>query len=197
MKTLATAAGLLALIAIAPGDDIELAIDRPPVPVTVYKHPTLDTTTTTELPVPVRSVQITANVIWADEQREPAPASPRVPADAHCPDYWTIALGAGWPGELLPIVDEIMFRESSCRPTVVSHTNDYGLMQLNWEAHGARFERLGFSQDALLHPAANLALAHYLYEMHEGLDEFRCGFSPWYMSTPDRVGHWCELKEAL
>lgn len=197
MKTLATAAGLLALIAIAPGDDIELAIDRPPVPVTVYKHPTLDTTTTTAVPTPVRSVQITADVIWADEQREPAPSSPRVPADAHCPDYWTIALGAGWPGELLPIVDEIMFRESSCRPTVVSHTNDYGLMQLNWEAHGARFERLGFSQDALLHPAANLALAHYLYEMHEGLDEFRCGFSPWYMSTPDRVSHWCELKEAL
>ena len=68
-------------------NDADLAQDRPPVPVTVYQHPTLDTTTTTVIPTPVRSVEITAEVVWADEQREPAPPTTIPQMMTRCPEW--------------------------------------------------------------------------------------------------------------
>ena len=73
LKQIALSGACLAGLAIMPGDDIELAQDTPPIPVTVYQHPTLDTTTTTAAPEPVRTVKITAQVVWADDRRQPTP----------------------------------------------------------------------------------------------------------------------------
>lgn len=167
-----------------------------PIPSTVYRpaevfaapsvDPTSSTTstavevvTTTSLvvPTPVSSMEIG----WS------------VPADALCGDWWVSAVAAGWEPRLLPVLDEILWRESRCKPAAVSSTNDYGLLQLNWTAHGARYERAGLTRDDLLDPVLNLALGWDLFQLHEEADEFWCGFSPWYMSVPDRVDHWCQL----
>ena len=129
---------LLGGLAIMPGDDIELAQDRPPAPVTVYQHPELDTTTTTVVPEPVRSVKITAQVVWADDRRQPTPPPTTIELLGimhHCPQWEAEAIRQGWPIDQLDRLDHVMWRESRCDPD--AHNTDdpgsgsYGLLQLN------------------------------------------------------------------
>ena len=167
-----------------------------PIPSTVYQaaepefaapaRPATSTTTSTAVavtsvpevvPTPIRSMEVG----WS------------VPDDALCGDWWVTAVAAGWEPRLLSVLDEIMWRESRCRSDAVSSTNDYGLLQLNWTAHGDRYEQAGWTRADLLDPVLNLALGWDLFVAHEEASEFWCGFSPWYMSVPDRVDHWCQL----
>lgn len=140
MKAFALFVTLLGALAIMPGDDIEFARDTPPIPVTVYQHPDLDPTTTTEpeVPEPVRSVEITAQVVWADDRREPTPPPAPVPQMMErCPEWQAEALAQGWPSDpkLLAKLDRVIYRESRCDPT--QHNPDdpmggsHGLMQIN------------------------------------------------------------------
>ncbi len=179
---------LLGGLAIMPGDDIELAQDTPPIPVTVYQHPDLDpTTTTTVVPEPVRSVKITAQVVWADDRREPTPPAPDIPPMMdRCPQWQTIALEQGWPADeqLLNTLDRVIYRESRCDPT--QHNPDdpmggsHGLTQLNgfW-CRPTQYWPDGWLQthdelatcDDLYDPATNLRAALLIWH--------NSGWGPW------------------
>jgi len=168
-------------------NDADLAQDRPPVPVTIYQHPTLDTTTTTIVPTPVRSVEITAEVVWADERREPAPPPTTIELPGimhHCPQWEAEAIRQGWPIDQLDRLDHVMWRESRCDPT--QHNPDdpgsgsYGLLQLNshWCAP-SRYWPDGWLQtnggidtcDDLFDPAVNLRAAVLIWH--------NSGWNPW------------------
>ena len=171
-----------------------------PIPSTVYQPREVELAAPPVAPV----VSSSTVVVLEEPPVQPAPAEPpqpirslevgwSVPADAYCPEWWVPASAAGWEPRLLPVLDEIIWRESRCLPGAVSSTNDYGLLQLNWSAHGDGYERAGLSRDDLLDPVLNLALGWDMFVAHEEASEFWCGFSPWYMSVPDRVDHWCQL----
>lgn len=183
---LALAAGLLA---IAPGDDIEYAQPIPIIPIdTVYRPPT---TTTTAVPTSAVPVSTTAEVV-----RVTTTTTTLVPGTARCPEWWTVAVGAGWPADpaILTTLDWIMWRESRCLPDVIGD-GSYGLTQLQWSVHGEWIGELGFTRDDLLEPAANLALAKVLFDRADDDPAFLCGFSPWHMSQPGK--HWCRVLEEL
>ena len=73
-------------VAIVTPDPIREHLERTTwdLPPAVYQHPER-TTTTTVTPEPVRSVQITAPVIWADERRQPAPPTTLPTVFEKCP----------------------------------------------------------------------------------------------------------------
>lgn len=165
--------------------DYELAQDRPPVPVTAYQHPTLDTTTTV-VPTPVRSVEITAEVVWADEQREPAPPTTIPQMMTRCPEWQTTALEQGWPADpkLLAKLDRVIYRESRCDPT--QHNADdpmggsHGLMQLNgfwcrpteyWPDGWLQAQEAVLGCDDLYDPAINLRAGLLVWH--------NSGWGPW------------------
>lgn len=119
-----------------------------------------------------------------------------VPSDALCPQWWVVAVGAGWPAdpELLEVLDWIMWRESRCLDHVIGN-GGYGLTQIQWSAHRDWISELGFERDELLNPAVNLAMARHLFLMVDDSSSYACGFSPWYMSEPGRS--WCDVYEEL
>lgn len=59
------------------------------------------------------------------------------PQDALCPQWWALAVDAGWVIEQLDILDFVMWRESRCDPTQHNTTlnrdgsSDIGLTQIN------------------------------------------------------------------
>lgn len=174
-----------------------------PISSTVYQPPAGESFAPPAVPTTSSTV-----VVAVETSAQPVPETPirqmeatsttsavgwSVPAEAYCPEWWVPATAAGWEPRLLPVLDEIVWRESRCLPDAISPTNDYGLLQLNWSAHGDRFERAGLSRGDLLDPVLNLALGWDMYVLHDEASEFWCGFSPWYRSVPDRVDHWCQL----
>jgi len=82
--------------------------------------------------------------------RAPDPAA-AVPLEAHCPEWWPLALEVGWPAEEMPTVDRVMWCESRCRPDARNPSSASGLMQVlaRWFPAGAD----------PLEPATNLAQA--------------------------------------
>ena len=104
-------------------------------------------------------------------------------SDAKCPDWWGYAAIYFDPDEL-EIVDRIMWQESRCQPDVISRTNDYGLMQINWAVWGDTINSQGFSRDDLLDPSVNMMWAFLI--AHEAERIGWCTWQPWYMS-----GDWC------
>lgn len=105
---------------------------------------------------------------------------------AKCPEWWDTALAMGWPADLLPTLDRIMWNESRCQAEAVSTTKDYGLTQINWATWSHMVRDLGYNRQALLVPAVNLLVARLVYQ--QALDAgYRCGFSPWFMS-----GDYCD-----
>lgn len=108
-----------------------------------------------------------------------------------CAEWYVTANVVGWPLDLLSVIGEIMWRESRCLPDVTG-TGAYGLTQLQWSAHSHWINDLGFSRDDLFNPAINLAVAWELFQRADNDPTFRCGLSPWYMSTPPDIGHWCQ-----
>jgi hypothetical protein len=188
LKPIALSAACLAGLAIMPGDDIELAQDTPPIPVTVYQHPDLDTTTSSTIPEPVRSVEITAEVVWADEQRQPTTTVVTTipPMMDRCPEWQTVALEQGWPADeqLLNTLDRVIYRESRCDPTQHNPEDpmggSHGLTQLNgfW-CRPTQYWPDGWLQthdelatcDDLYDPATNLRAALLIWH--------NSGWAPW------------------
>ena len=154
-------------------------LDRPtlPVPTTttvVSEAPrsrskvTTTTTTVNVPPVPVSSVRLVPGI-----------------DDALYPEWWLVALDAGWPTDHLPILDDVMYRESRGTVDVVG-TGAYGLTQIQWSAHHEWVTELFGVTDPteLFDPLLNLRVAWHLHQMAH--DMYGCGWQPWYMS-----GNWC------
>ena len=80
----------------------------------------------------------------------------------------------------LPIVDEIMWRESRCLPDVVSKSDDLGLMQINWPIWADTINSQGFYRDDLFNPAVNLQWAWLIANEAERLGW--CRWQPWSAS---------------
>jgi hypothetical protein len=104
-------------------------------------------------------------------------------SDAKCPE-WSGYAAIYFDADELEIVDRIMWQESRCQPDVISRTNDYGLMQINWAVWGDTINSQGFSQDDLLDPSVNMMWAFLI--AHEAERIGWCTWQPWYMS-----GDWC------
>lgn len=100
----------------------------------------------------------------------------------------------GWEEEHLETLGEIAEKESGCNP--LAHrtstdgstcSGDYGLLQINWTAHGQRIEALGYSCKDLYTPAVNLLVARWIVYEQAIQAGYRCGFQPWYSS-----GDYCK-----
>lgn len=154
-------------------------LDRPtlPVPTTatvvseVPRSRSKATTTTTTVyvpPVPVSSVRLVPGI-----------------DDALYPEWWLVALDAGWPADHLPILDDVLYRESRGTVDVIG-TGAYGLTQIQWNAHHEWITELFGVTDPtqLFDPLLNLQVAWHLHQMAH--DMYGCGWQPWYMS-----GNWC------
>jgi hypothetical protein len=117
----------------------------------------------------------------------PAPRSTTraaTPVSDKCTDWWSIARLAGWSESDLPKLGQIIFSESRCQPDVISRTNDYGLTQINWAAHGERLSAKGITRQDLLDPYTNLVEAKWISDYADR--NYGCKWQPWYMS-----GSWC------
>ena len=104
----------------------------------------------------------------------PAVREVHAPPGSSCPQFYALALSAGWAAEEWPELDHIMWRESRCTPEA-THRNrngsvDRGLLQINSVHRGWLADR-GVSLDGLLDPATNLQAARWLYESD--------GWRPW------------------
>ena len=195
------------------------ALDEPPKPVdatpvvTYYRHGPVSRVTAGDAKAPAASVETgpvttTAEVVWADERREPATMSAQeVPVEEpaevepeqpgimhHCPQWEAEAVRQGWPVDQLNRLDHIMWRESRCLPD--AHNADdpgsgsYGLLQLNsfW-CSPSRFWPDGWLQthvgidscDDLFHPATNLRAALFVYN--------NSGWNPWSSTDPGASPH--------
>jgi hypothetical protein len=113
-----------------------------------------------------------------------------IPEEALCPQFWELALVAGWDESLLPTLDRIIHRESTCRPT--SHNakdpagGSYGLTQINgYWCNPNKYNPSGYLQafgiintcDDLYDPLVNLKAALKLYEY--SFNRHGCGWNPW------------------
>jgi len=171
-------------VAVVTPDPIREHLERTTwdLPPAVYQHPERTTTTTTVTPEPVRSVQITAPVIWADERREPAPTTTLPTVFEKCPGLEPWAEFAGWPRDRWPLLDRIIWAESRCqnvdRLSPTGRPIDRGLLQIN-QIHRDTLAGYGIDWDDLLDPATNLLAGRIIAERAEAWGGW-CG--PWYMS---------------
>lgn len=114
--------------------------------------------------------------------------------DYLCGNWSGSARSMGWEEEHLATLGEIAENESGCNP--LAHrtdsdgstcSGDYGLLQINWTAHGQRIEALGYSCQDLYTPAVNLLVARWIVYEQAIQAGYRCGFQPWYSS-----GDYCK-----
>lgn len=169
-------------VAVVTPDPIRERLERTTwdLPPAVYQHPER-TTTTTVTPEPVRSVQITRPVIWADERREPAPTTTLPIVFEKCPGLEPWAEFAGWPRDRWPLLDRIIWAESRClnrdRLSPTGRPIDRGLLQIN-QIHRDTLAGYGIDWDDLLNPATNLLAGRIVAEQASDWCD------PWYMSGP-------------
>ena len=102
------------------------------------------------------------------------------PESALCGQWWELAVEVGWPEAWLPILDDIMWHESRCLPHVKSSSNDYGLVQVNWHAHGARLTDKGITREMLYDAEINLREGLWIARFAE--EHYRCWSQPWHYS---------------
>ncbi len=118
-----------------------------------------------------------------------------VPSDALCPQWWPLAIEAGWTDGLLPTLDYVMWRESRCLPDQHNTTlnkdgsSDMGLTQVNDRSWclGTRWYPNGYLQtigvlnyvgcNELFDPYINLKAAKAIYDY--SLRENDAGWQPW------------------
>lgn len=103
-------------------------------------------------------------------------------SEATYPEWWAVAVDAGWPVELLPTLDIVMYRESRGQPDVIG-AGSWGLLQLQWSAHKTWMGDHVTSREELLDPYTNLHLGWLLYQIAD--EWYGCGWQPWYMSLGD------------
>ncbi len=124
--------------------------------------------------------------VWRD-------TTPLAKPDALCPQWWDLAVAAGWLVKDLPTLDYIMHRESRCRPKAHNTTlnrdgsTDIGLTQINdWSwCKPTRWQPKGWLQaqkvidlcEDLFDPYTNLRAARTLYDYSES--KSGNGFQPW------------------
>ncbi len=126
---------------------------------------------------------------------ETTPTTVPVPSDALCPEWWPLAIDAGWTLDLLPTLDYVMWRESRCLPDQHNTTlnkdgsTDLGLTQINDESWclGTRWYPNGYLQtvgvlnyvgcNELFDPYTNLKAAKAIYDY--SLRENDAGWQPW------------------
>jgi hypothetical protein len=60
----------------------------------------------------------------------PSPAPPAPPSWARCPQWWDVALDAGFTVDEMPTVDRVMWCESNCQPGAHNRSGASGLMQV-------------------------------------------------------------------
>lgn len=156
--------------------------DRYGLTPTVYQHPLYTVPPTVPTPTPVRSVQITAPVIWADERRAPLPPATTLPTVfVKCPGLEVYADFAGWPQDRWPLLDRIAYAESRCRnvdrysPT--GRPVDRGILQVN-QIHREWLAGYGIDWDDLLDPYTNFVAGLLIAEQAADWCD------PWYMSGP-------------
>jgi soluble lytic murein transglycosylase-like protein len=105
-----------------------------------------------------------------------------VSASARCPQWWQIAVDAGWKPSLLPTLDYLMWRESRCNAGA-HNTEDpmggsRGLVQINgfwtpWLASRGIVSR----SEGLFGPYRNLRSALAIYNYADA--RYDNGFGPW------------------
>ena len=138
------------------------------------------TTTSTSDPV-------TSTTADAPEVRLTIPSTTdtSVADGAKCPEWWATAAAMGWPAELLPTLDEVMWRESRCQADATNGA-DHGLVQVNWATWQHLVKSLGHDKQALYVPAVNLFIGRLIYLAAVNSD-YRCPWSPWSAS-----GNYCK-----
>ena len=127
--------------------------------------------------------QLTTNTAQKPLQRLWRDTTPLAKPKALCPQWWDLAVEAGWTVKQLPTLDYIMYRESRCR-TVAHNTTlnkdgsqDYGLTQINdwswckptkWQPKGwLQSVKVLQSCNDLFNPYINLRAAKALYDYSE------------------------------
>lgn len=161
--------------------DIEtLPAAEPLVPATTVYAPATTSTSSTS------TTERTAVDVEVSPTTKGPTATSAAADGARCPTWWDTARAMGWPEDSLPILDEVMWNESRCQPDVISATNDYGLLQINWATWSHMVRDIGYTKQDLLVPAVNLLIGRLVYQIAADAG-YRCGFSPWYMS-----GDYCD-----
>lgn len=139
---------------------------RATMPAEVPVRPSVTSTTTTSTTVPPTTTTTLPGI-----------------SDAMYPEWWPIAVNAGWPVDLLPTLDIVMHKESRGLPDVIGQ-GSWGLLQLQWSAHKGWMAEHGVTdREQLLDPPLNLHLGWILYQ--QAADWYGCGWQPWYMSLND------------
>lgn len=124
--------------------------------------------------------------LWRD-------TTPLAKPGALCPQWWDVAVQAGWTAKQLPTLDYIMYRESRCRRIAHNTTlnkdgsEDYGLTQINdWSwCKPTKWQPKGWLQSVnvidlcedLFDPYLNLRAAKAIYDYSE--NRTGNGFQPW------------------
>lgn len=140
---------------------------RATLPAEVPVRPSVASTTTTSTTVPPTTTTTTLPGI----------------SDATYPEWWPVAVDAGWPVDLLPTLDIVMYRESRGQADVIGQ-GSWGLLQLQWSAHKTWMIEHGVtSREELLDPWLNLHLGWLLFQI--AASHYGCGWQPWYMSLDD------------
>lgn len=101
----------------------------------------------------------------------------------NCPEHIPAYAAAGWGAHEWQQVDEIVWAESRCVPSV-SSTYDYGLMQVNRKVWRDDINAAGETMNDLLDPVTGLRWGKYVSE--SAYSYGWCKWQPWYMS-----GEWC------
>ena len=125
------------------------------------------------------STTTTVNSQTVNVETAPPATLPGI-STARCGAWWETAVAMGWDPALLPVLDEVMWRESRCTPDATNGA-DHGLVQVNWKTWSGLVESLGHDKQALYVPAVNLLIGRLIYE--EALARgYRCPWSPWSSS---------------
>jgi hypothetical protein len=152
----------------------------------------------TDQPTPAIAPAPTTTALTAPPRPLSVPSTttlPEPPADALCPQWWGLALDAGWTEDLLPTLDYLLWKESRCDHTQHNTTlnrdgsTDIGLTQINdrsWCLR-TRWYPKGYLQtigvlptvgcEHLFDPYLNLLSAKAIYDyaqQHNGN-----GWQPW------------------
>lgn len=134
---------------------------------------TTSTTTTTTTTMPPTTTTVTAPPTTAP--RASTPPAPRTPITTACPPEIVALIHKHFDQFGLEVAEwmvGIVWRESNCRPDVISPTGCYGLTQTALPLHARLYETLGLDWRASwADPDANLAAAALLYASS--------GASPW------------------
>lgn len=150
----------------------------------VEEYATLSTvpSTTTSTTTPATTTTAASVIV---RPTTPSTTDTSVADGAKCSEWWATARQMGWADDLLPVLDEVMWRESRCQPDATNGA-DHGLVQVNWATWRPLVESFGYTKADLYVPAINLLIGQRIYQA--AVDSgYRCPWSPWSSS-----GNYCD-----